>query len=206
MWELFVLGSFGFWALVVIASVILLYCAENDRGGLATLTVIGSLCLLNWCGNIPVFSYIWHNPLAIIPGIAGYFVLGTLWGIGKWYFYVREQLARYYEVKQKFIDNKKLSISVYDAIPEELKEEWVMAIRSFYDDYCGHYAVVEVNPKIAKHKMQMYVWIAYWPWSFVWTMINDPVRKIFRAIYNRIAGMLQAISDSLFKDTKKDFK
>jgi len=102
MWELFLLGSFGFWALIVIATLILLYCAENDRGGLATLTVIGSLCLLNWCGQIPVFSYIWTNPWMIVPGIAAYFVLGTLWGVGKWFFYIKDQRERYDEAKIRF--------------------------------------------------------------------------------------------------------
>jgi len=50
---------------------------------------------------------------------------------------------------------------------------------------------LDVHPKVGKHKMRIYVWIAYWPWSFVWTMINDPVRKIFNRIYASIAGWLQ---------------
>lgn len=114
MLELFLVGSFGFWALIVFASIILLYCAENDRGGVATLTVIGSLCLLNWFGNVPVFSYLLHNPWIVIPGIIGYFALGTLWAVAKWFFYVRDQRSRYDALKTKFIADNRLQIGVND--------------------------------------------------------------------------------------------
>jgi hypothetical protein len=204
MWELFMFGSFGFWMLVTIVTIILLYCAENDRGALATLTVIATLCLLNWCGQIPVFAYIWDHPLVVIPGIAAYFLLGTIWGVGKWFFYVKDQREKYDALKLNFIKKENLTISVDEPIPDDLKALWQTTVQGYYED--GRYHSLDVNPKVGRHKMRIYIWIAYWPWSLVWTMINDPVRKIFNRIYKSISGYLQSISDRYFKDTDKDFK
>jgi hypothetical protein len=33
-----------------------------------------------------------------------------------------------------------------------------------------------------------------------WTLLNDPIRKIGRAIYNWMAGTLKRISDHVWKD------
>jgi hypothetical protein len=49
------------------------------------------------------------------------------------------------------------------------------------------------------------MWMGHWPISALWTLINDPVRKALKAIYARIAGTLQRISDHLFSDIKDDF-
>jgi hypothetical protein len=198
--ELFLAGSAGFWIFLVLISCVLFYCAEKDMGGLATVTLIGSMCFLNWCCDVPVFVYMYHNPWSILPGLVGYFVLGTVWSVIKWIFYVKDQREKYDDLKQGFIDSFKLEISVKDPIPDAQKQDWLNCIRA------NTYEGLDVHPKIKQHKIRVYIWIAYWPWSLIWTVINDPVRKILNRIYRNIAEWMQSISDRYFKDTKQDFK
>jgi len=55
-----------------------------------------------------------------------------------------------------------------------------------------------IKPMASKHKTSITEWIAFWPISFVWTMINDPVRKIVNYIFSRIKNLFQRMSDSMF--------
>jgi hypothetical protein len=48
-------------------------------------------------------------------------------------------------------------------------------------------------------------WMVYWPWSMIVTLIDDPIRRLFRGIYNAIQGMLQRMSDRAFAGTESDF-
>lgn len=55
-------------------------------------------------------------------------------------------------------------------------------------------------PQVSKYKEKIFGWMFYWPVSAAWTMLNDPIRRIFNAIYDRISGGLQKISDKAFAD------
>lgn len=58
--------------------------------------------------------------------------------------------------------------------------------------------VQRIKPEASKHKAAITEWIAFWPISFAWTMLNDPVRKIVNYIFSRIKGTFQRMSDSMF--------
>jgi hypothetical protein len=47
--------------------------------------------------------------------------------------------------------------------------------------------------------------MAYWPWSLLWTVLNDPVRKSCRVIYHYIHDYLQEISNNAFRGVEHDF-
>jgi hypothetical protein len=60
--------------------------------------------------------------------------------------------------------------------------------------------VAAIKPEAAKHKAAITEWIAFWPMSFAWTVLNDPVRKIVNYIFSRIKGTFQKMSDKMFAE------
>jgi hypothetical protein len=48
--------------------------------------------------------------------------------------------------------------------------------------------------------------MTYWPWSALWTLINDPVRRFFCWIYEQISGVLQEISDRAFQNIENEME
>jgi len=56
-------------------------------------------------------------------------------------------------------------------------------------------------PKGADNKNRIITWMSYWPFSMIWTMINEPVRKIFRYIYSKIEGIYDKMAKSVFSDS-----
>jgi hypothetical protein len=50
------------------------------------------------------------------------------------------------------------------------------------------------------------IWIMYWPWSMIWTLINDPVRSMVEYLYQKLQGTYQAVSDRMFKEFEEGDK
>lgn len=48
--------------------------------------------------------------------------------------------------------------------------------------------------KVRDHKARLMRWMGYWPFTFLWSLLHDPVEFV----YNLISGGLQRISDRAF--------
>jgi hypothetical protein len=196
--EIFLFGSLWFWLLVIVEGIMVSLLLEWNRGAIATLTFLATLVLLQFLGDVNIYGYAIQHPLLVILGAAGYFALGTLWAIAKWWFYVREQRAWYDELRAAFL--RVYGYEPQSAMPEELQHSWQNCLASAKKN--GQRLVV--RPLAARHKADILRWMTYWPWSFTWTMLKDPVRKAFLTIYHNIAEYLQEISDRAFKGVEAD--
>ena len=71
--------------------------------------------------------------------------------------------------------------------------------------HSGSFARRHAIPQARKHKYDIMRWLGYWPFSMIWTLVSDFVKRVARAIYNMIHGILQSISNKIFADVKQDF-
>jgi hypothetical protein len=197
--EIFLVGSLWFWLLLIAETILVFILLEWDKGTIATLTFLATLLLLQFLGDVNVYGYVVQHPLTVILGATGYFTLGTLWAIAKWWFYVREQRSGYDELRSAFLRVHRLE-SQQSAMPEGLQHQW---------QHCLELAKrkgrrLDVRPLAAAHKRTILRWMSYWPWFFSWTVLTDPVRKAFLTIYHNVAEYLRAISDRAFKGVEAD--
>lgn len=56
----------------------------------------------------------------------------------------------------------------------------------------------DIRPSAAKHKAMITEWILYWPVSFVWTMLNDPLVRCVNFMFGRLRNLYQSMSDKMF--------
>lgn len=68
-----------------------------------------------------------------------------------------------------------------------------------FTDWFGR-SVLIVKPLPEQYKARIIAWLVYWPPSMFWTLLNDPLRRIGRIIYDSVAGWLKKISDSAWKN------
>jgi hypothetical protein len=183
-----VFGSLWFWGLISLATLALFTFIDHDDGVGATLTLFAFVALEQLFGGVPILAYVKENPLHTFELVASYFAVGTLWGIGKWWFHVREQRRGYDKAKKEFLTFR--GIDGTD-IPSSLKKAWADKAPE--------------RPEAAESKAMIMRWMTFWPWSFIWTMINDPVKRLFKAIFRNIQSLLQKIVDRVYADTNKDF-
>ena len=190
MLSLLSLGAVWIWfcSILVLESILLLVLIENDKPGWCTISMLSTLGLLKLLTGINLFSLAWHNPGMTVLAILGYFAAGTVWAVGKWYLYVKDRRVKYEEAKSTWSASSSLS-----ARPNPTWETSYERAK-FLNSKKG------LAPLVRDNKSRVLTWMGYWPWSMVWTVINDPVKKAFKAIYNRIHNNLQAISNNAFKD------
>lgn len=187
-----------FLSLVVVESILLLVLIENDKPGWCTFSLFSTFGLLKFFAGVNLFEMAWHNPGTTALIVLGYFVAGTAWTIAKWYFFVRDKRARFDEAKADYALHPEYSHSYAKKdvpAPNEMIE-WVKSHK--YGSFVDYYTKTPV-PSVRSNKSRIMTWMGYWPWSMVWTIINDPIKRAFKAIYNRIHNTLQAISNNAFK-------
>ena len=201
---LFIIGSVGFWILAAVVSILMFYFLEYDESFRASLTLIVTILFLFWFGNLS-FSYISANPLQFLAFVAGYFVAGAVWTIVKWWFFVYRIREGYDRIKEGYLRKEGIN---GDRIPENLRDKWYDYLRQSTE---WHSNLINLGrngvepPKPNDFKSRIYSWMVFWPWSMVYTLIDDPVRKIFRFIYRNIRHLLESISTHAFRKTRDDF-
>ncbi len=189
--ELLVLGGFWFWALLAAATALLLVALECRQAFWAVVAVVVPLLLLQFLGGIPVLLWPWRHPGASLLAGIGYFLAGALWSIAKWWFHVAAQRRRYDEIRQTFCRERELKHG--SPIPADSQSDFRNALYG-----------VEVPPRARDHKGEIFLWIGYWPWSVLWTLLNDPIRRLIEHIYHQIVGLLDWISTRAFRGTEQD--
>jgi len=252
LFELFVVGTFWFWALIAIEFIFLIYFLERERylaAPFSLLLVLG-LVIFGGSGLGDLVRWVYNNPTYTVAGVLGYFLFGTLYVIspyiGKWWWFVRdvrdnnrEQKQTWLAAWQRHITDLKYTIQnnterskrdtangnslnpeyqqAIDRATEELNA-WTASNgvmteallpywksyqqESTFSDWFGRRISIE-KPTPDKFKARITAWIVYWPPSLFWTLLNDPLRRIGRMIYEGVADILKKISDSAWKDEDK---
>lgn len=58
------------------------------------------------------------------------------------------------------------------------------------------------KPDINKNKARALTWAIYWPWSMVWTLINDPIKNLFKYFFRRLQAVYQKIADKAYGEVE----
>lgn len=212
--ELFVLGGLMWWIMVVAASILIIWALEEENGSWATTAFIGAILLWQFCGDLRLQDSIdsWWNALGLFLGYIG---VGVTWSFIKWHFFVGKKKEEYEDMKIDWLKDH----GVYDTkeVPESLKAQF----RSFLCQMTGWYErrwvrdeetgkseevkIPVVKPRAQNNKARIARWMAYWPWSMLWSLLDDVWHKIFRWAQRAVADVMNAISDWRFKGVEDDF-
>lgn len=202
--ELFMYGTVWFWGLVLIEICLLCLFVEIEHGIGATFSLVVFATILYFLGQVDFITYIKDHPLHILGMLGLFFLIGTLWGIGKWWMYVRDRLEDYEDHKAEWLERKgRKGLKV---VPDDLKKAWKDEIenQNRYSS-ASKMKITAAAPSVRDHKAKIMRWMAFWPVSMIWSVINDLVKRIFKSIYYHVAVSLQKISDRLYKSTAADF-
>jgi hypothetical protein len=193
------------------ASFLIIGSLENDNESLATVVTIGSLTAILFLGNTALFSWIAAHPWQSLAGMVGYFGVGVCYGVLKWWLLVRDAAERYVEKQTEWLEKRSrdteisleertlyevtLSTGILEGV---VLAKWQRYVKNTY------YGYGITKPLVRDNKSRIMGWMMYWPWSGLWTLINDPIRRAFRIAYRNIQGLLQSISDRIYKDIDKE--
>ena len=201
MFDLFLIGSLSFWILILIEFILLLALVEYERPGLGFLSLLGVGILLKVFADVNLLEYVIQFPWHTALGALGYFTIGTVWSIFKWYFFVREKREKYLAAKEEYEKSPERSFQRERGAVAEVTDfptPWEKSmVRSMLLN--SKHGII---PLPGDNKSRILMWMAYWPWSAFWTLINDSVKKVYKFIYENISGLLLRISKAAFKDVE----
>lgn len=196
---------------------------DNDGWWVATLASLALVFLITNFYGISL-TPLKEQPWLVVAGLFVYIMCGLVWANVKWRVFLSKAKARYVKFKSDFMSRRNLSESfltdVDPAKNPDFDEETKKAV-SLIKDYANcvsdnflTYTLFTpsstpydvslirkaVTPKAASHSTRIIQWIAFWPVSFVWTMLNDPLRSAATYAFNRVSGTFQKMSDKAFSD------
>lgn len=177
----FLIGTLWFWILFGVASCLIIFFLEDalrynrDIGGgtKSTLVILGALTLYYFLGSR-------QDVIDLFTFVKDHPFL-TLGRIG---IYIGVGVVWSFFKWYFYLTNVK----------EKLLYKYNNDLSKVYD-----YEI----PVASSNKSRIITWMSYWPFSALWTLINEPFKKTFKFIYSKIEGIFQAMSDRIFKDFKK---
>lgn len=189
------LGLLG-WVVFSLMSVLIIVSLEAEFVGGAIFAVLAGLSafvVFEHGLSIPSFSDVvhWINQYSLTLAfyVLGYSAIGAGWSAAKWFFYIHNR-------DDEYTANKDSYLKEWDNIQKMVTEKgWTSSYTSFADFVQKKY---KFPPDYKTMKSTIVIWIAYWPWSGFWTMINDPVRRLCHLIYKCLGGVYGAITKMVF--------
>jgi hypothetical protein len=181
-------------------------------GWLVALFAIGSVAhfpIFTFAAGALVFGSLWFWALAAMAMIAVFAFIDHDDGVG-----ATGSLALFFVLLHRFGDIKAISfvmanpyrilgwLALYFALGTlwSFAKWWFhcRAQRDLYNEYKkdnrGKFNLPH-KPSAADSKDMILRWMTFWPWSMIWTLINDPIKKAFREIYSKLQTQFQKIAD-----------
>jgi hypothetical protein len=186
------------WLLIFLAIAIMTVLVESDRGTVATFATIAMLSSLIYFTHFNLYSAVLYHPGHWIAWIAGWFLIGTLWGMFKWYLDVHKALGRYQEARAEFLREKGTS-TLTPALAAELSERLG---RSYYP-----YESMRISPtppRARDHKGDIIRWMTYWPFSMIGFVLRDFVRRTWNHIFTWLVKTYDRIAAYVYRDVAGD--
>lgn len=175
------LGGFYFWVSILAALGFGIFLVEKENGFAATIALLLELGILVLFSDVPIFVWIAANQMLLIYCLIGYFIIGIMWAIAKWYFYV--------------LDRRDEALIIKEDHPSLNREDLIRKITT-----STRYNDLSFPPNAKEHKADFLRWSSYWPLSITWSLLNDIISRIWTTIYSYITGILQKISNKIFKE------
>lgn len=95
-----------------------------------------------------------------------------------------------------FLDESKTPNN--QTIPTTLTDSFEVFLREQHS--YGDYATLRngKKPTAAENKARITSWMAFWPCSVIGTIVNDPVRRVCRFLFNTFKAFYQRLADAVF--------
>jgi hypothetical protein len=180
-----ILEGFLLWAVVIVLLGLIMWEVVWDYGIGATVTALAGAALLwYFTGAVNLVPWIKLNWVDIVMWVGIYLALGVPWAIFEWWLYLHEEGDRYEKLHRKDLQAR------WDAYNENQK-----SLHGSFKEYVRENGF---PPDIRQHKADFTMWMAWWPFCFVWFVTGRAVKKFWNFVYTKIGNMLERMSNAVF--------
>jgi len=196
---LMVFGSMLWWFLTVAWVFTMFWCVEKENNFMSGFWLIVYLLFLHFLAEVEIFRVLAHEPLKCLSYVAGYILIGLTWSFVKWWLYVSKRALKARELRMEFIKEERhrcraddSDITLDTPVPKELLERWRNKIGGYGRN---------IIPQVHEYKNKIALWITYWPFSMVWSVMNDFIKKLAHILVLKFRAVYHAITMRAYKGT-----
>jgi hypothetical protein len=178
--------------ILLVPFAILCILSELERFGLATLTLIATLVGAQCFHLADILGFMQHHTVESLVGVGMFLVVGVVWSFAKWFFFLVNFRDKFRELRTAWFVNNKLDPT--QPLPDDLKLK-SEGVDPFGWSYRAWHNMQK--PRASDNKSRIIGWMAFWPFSMVGTLLNDPIRKLFTWLFNQLKGLYQRMADKI---------
>jgi hypothetical protein len=230
LYELFLLGSWGFWVTACVFAAIAIALIENRKAIVATviLLIAGFLYCKFWHVRATEgFRWLMNHPSAIFGAAFVSIIVGIIYSFIKWGSFLsntkdeilekKEDLIEKYNIDEKTeIGRLEIALALRSSddgyavdnlghmrttlvgqhhsgrkrVPDQFAEQWLSHLRTL--------EFKSLTPKAKDHKSDIITWIIYWPFSLVWFIIDDPMKRLGKFLYRLLGSLYDNVAKKMF--------
>ncbi len=147
-----------------------------------------------------ILSWVRSNAITLLIAAVAYFVIGAVWGMMKWRLYLSD-LTEYIRNR---LDTYKTSYGIAVKSMDKLAFRSIIiskvwrSVEVAVEDGNPDYVITFIPPRVNGNMDLVLRWMTFWPVSITWTLLNNPVRKIFIWIFRSMSGVMQRMANDQF--------
>jgi hypothetical protein len=181
------------WALVVgLAWALVTFFAERQQAWPALIVISLTLIGFGWWGSLDLLGNVVRHPLAAVAGIGLYLAGGTLWSLTRWWLFATAQRGQLNELlldwlqARGFPDRVMVPPDLVDAWRDHLQEQWAAGLAA--------------PPSFSAHRRRILSWMLFWPFSMVWTAVQELLVETARWLVLRLRLVYVRIAAWVYRD------
>jgi hypothetical protein len=191
-----------FLGIVIALFVLETVLTEVENFGWATVCLIVSVVAFQFFHFIDLLGFVKENTGAAIGYVGLYVVCGVAWSFIKWFSFLHNYRDQFREYKGKFLTTKHIPVTA--TVPADLMPSFKDWLNQNYSWRRGDVNLIGLQnferPRAKQNKTRIVAWASYWPFSFVGTLLNDPVRRLFSWLFTAFSSLYQRMSDYVFRN------
>lgn len=170
---IFAIGTLWFWLLLLVATIFVIISTESRWGGTGATMTMLITLVLLYFFGAKQIIDSVFTFMSERPSIALSFIF-IYFGAG-----VLWSISKWYLHVQKN------------------KEEALSEIEKGYDRY------ISTSVDVTNNKGKIISWMCYWPFSLLWTVLNDPMRKVFEQLFKQTRRIFESMSEKAKKEVEE---
>ncbi len=176
---------------------------EVEKFGWATFLLITVVSVAQLFHVYDLLGWVRTHAFETIMYALAYVGVGLLWSFGKWFFFLWRFRDKYRESKTNFLEGLTPPLDPNSTVPDNLLHDFYRYLDMQVSYSTRWNRVYRDNPlykkpRAANNKARIVSWMSLWPCSVVGTLLNDPVRRLFDAIFSWVKGLYQKMADHMF--------
>lgn len=207
------LWSVWFWIALVTPLVLLTFTVEREYSEASLGLVVIFVALWLAFGPRELIHWLTQNTGRVLEALAAYIVIGVIWGIAKWWLFLRKIFLLFREAERRYEKVKasyEQRLSAWSVNGLEGRKGVAPPRLQTFKDFLREEGAdfdrlrrITLPPDPAENKGRIIFWMSYWPVSLGWFLAHAPITRLYRWLYESLGELFSKMSRAVF--AKVDF-